>query len=75
MVYRYGIRADRTIMAVPSNEPIRLTEHQTELLTRAMAEALEEANAPKASETELLKKPAPKPVRPAAKPSTRAMII
>jgi hypothetical protein len=61
-------------MAIPSNEPIRLTEHQTELLTRAMAEALEEAKAPKASETELLRKPAAKPVLPVAKP-TRAMII
>jgi hypothetical protein len=50
-------------MAVPSNEPIRLSERQTEMLTRALVEAAQEAKAPKASETDILKKPAPKLIR------------
>ena len=63
-------------MKSPSNEPIRLTESQTEMLTRALAEALQEAAIPKSSETEFIKKPAVvKPVRPAAKPLNKTTII
>jgi hypothetical protein len=63
-------------MGFPSDKPIQLTERQTELLTRAMAEAVQEAAIPKASETDVIKKPAPAPpVHPAAKPPQKTTII
>jgi hypothetical protein len=58
-------------MSLPPDKPIQLTARQTELLTRAMSEAVKEAAIPKASETEIIKKPAPAtPVPPAAKQTT-----
>jgi len=63
-------------MGLPSDKPIRLTEQQTEMLTRAMAEAVQEAAVPKVSETDIIKKPAPAvPIRPVAKPATKTTII
>ena len=52
-------------METKPSEPIRLTEGQTELLTKALAEAAEQAAKPKASETEIISRPL---VKPAAAP-------
>ena len=57
-------------METKANEPIRLTEGQTELLTKALIEAAEQAAQPKAHETEIISKPLVKPA--ASQPSNRA---
>ena len=57
-------------METKANEPIRLTEGQTELLTKALIEAAEQAAQPKAHETEIVSKPLVKPAAP--QPSNRA---
>ena len=44
-------------METKSSEPIRLSEGQTELLTKALVEAAEQAAQPKAHETEITAKP------------------
>jgi len=62
-------------MAAPSEEPIRLTAGQTELLTRALVEAARQAALPRSSETEVIKHPAPEPPPPAAKPPKKLTII
>ena len=63
-------------MGLPSDTPIRLTGHQTELLTRALVEAAQQAAIPKSSETDIIKKPAPAMnVRPAPKPVKKVTII
>jgi hypothetical protein len=62
-------------MVAQTDEPIRLTEGQTEMLTRALAEAARQAATPKLSETEIIKKSAPTPVRPAVKPPNKITII
>ena len=58
-------------METKANEPIRLTEGQTEMLTKALAEAAEQAAKPKAGETEMISKPLVKPAAASA-PSSRA---
>ena len=62
-------------MGLPPNKPIRLTETQTELLTRALAEAAQEAGIPKASETDTVRKHVAAPIRPAAQPPKKTTII
>lgn len=44
-------------METKTSEPIRLTEGQTELLTKALFEAAEQAAQPKVHETEITTKP------------------
>jgi hypothetical protein len=53
------------LMEAESNKPIRLTEGQTELLTRALTEAVEQGAIPTAGDTQTIKKPVVK-----AAPST-----
>ena len=62
-------------MVAQTNEPIRLTEGQTELLTRALEEAARQASTPRSSETEIINKPAPTLVRPSVKPPNKITII
>jgi hypothetical protein len=62
-------------MAAPSDEPIRLTESQTELLTKALAEAARQAALPRLSETEIIKHPTAERTLPAAKPSKKGTVI
>lgn len=47
-------------METKANEPIRLTEGQTEMLTKALAEAAQQAAAPKADETNFITRPVAK---------------
>jgi hypothetical protein len=49
-------------METKPSEPIRLTEGQTELLTKALLEASQQAAQPKVHETEIITKPLVKPV-------------
>jgi hypothetical protein len=58
-------------METKSSEPIRLTEGQTELLTKALLGAAEQAAQPKAYETEIATKPLAKPAA-ATPPSNRS---
>ena len=68
-------RADKSIVEALSNKPIRLTEGQTELLTKALMEAAEQGAAPRCSETQVIRKPLPKLPAPVPKPSPRVTII
>jgi len=58
-------------METKSSEPIRLTEGQTELLTKALVEAAKQAAQPKAHETEITAKPLATPATATA-PSNRS---
>lgn len=58
-------------METKLSEPIRLTEGQTELLTKALVEAAEQAAQPKARETEIVIKPLAK-LAAATAPSNRS---
>lgn len=59
-------------MDTKANEPIRLTEGQTEMLTKALAEAAEQAALPKAHDTEVIGNPLPKPAVAAAPSTSRS---
>jgi len=59
-------------METKPSEPIRLSEGQTELLTKALLEAAEQANQPKAHETEIVSKPMVKPADASAPPNRAA---
>ena len=59
-------------METKANEPIRLSEGQTEMLTKALAEAAEQAALPKAHDTEVIGNPLPKPVAAPAPSTPRA---
>jgi hypothetical protein len=61
-------------MVAQSNEPIRLTEGQTEMLTRALAEAARQAALPKSADTQFKVREI-KPAPPAAKPQNKFRII
>jgi hypothetical protein len=58
-------------METKSSEPIRLTEGQTELLTKALHEAADQAAQPKAHETSVVSRPLAKPAA-ATPPSNRS---
>ena len=65
-------------METKPSEPIRLTEGQTEMLTKALVEAAEQAATPKANETEIISKPLAKPdaaLTPSAKAAKKPMVI
>ena len=65
-------------METKLNESIRLTEGQTELLTKALVEAAEQAARPKAPETEIVAKPLAKPAggtTPAKLSAKKPMVI
>ena len=61
-------------METKSSEPIRLTEGQTELLTKALLGAAEQAAQPKAHETEVAYKPLSKPAA-ATPPSVKKPMV
>ncbi len=54
------------------SQPIRLTEGQTELLTKALLEAAEQATQPKAPGTEFVAKSVARPAAAAASPNPSA---
>ena len=65
-------------METKTSEPIRLTEGQTELLTKALVEAAEQAAQPKAHETEIATKPLPRPdaaTAPSNRSAKKPMVI
>jgi len=62
-------------MKAPLAQPIRLTEGQTEMLTKALADAAKQGAKSKSGETQMIKKPAEKPVPPAPKSGKKSMII
>ena len=65
-------------METKPSEPIRLSEGQTELLTKALLEAAKQAAQPKAHETEITTKPLAKPdaaTAPSNRSAKRPMVI
>ena len=65
-------------METKPSEPIRLTEGQTEMLTKALLEAAEQAAQPKAHETEIVVKPLAKPevaATPASRLAKKPMVL
>ena len=56
--------ADKSLMDALSNKPIRLTESQTELLTKALAEAAELGAKSRSAETQVIRRPLGKPASP-----------
>ena len=65
--------ADKVGMEASTNNPIRLTEGQTELLTKALAEAAEQGAKSKSTETQAIRKPLAKPASPAGESTSNWM--
>ncbi len=62
-------------MDAPSYKPIRLTESQTELLTKALAEAAEMAAKSTFTDTQVIRRPLGKPVSPLVTTAKKPRII
>jgi hypothetical protein len=67
--------ADKVVVEASTNNPIRLTEGQTELLTKALAEAAEQGAKSKSTETQAIRKPLAKPAPPAGRPAKKSMVV
>ena len=74
--YQENLRAaDESIMKAPLAQPIRLTEGQTEMLTKALTDAAKEGARSKSGETQMIKKPMEKSPSPTVKSGKKSLVI